>query len=332
MYQPALGARLQRVRAPAVSMTLWILAVALSLSLGSIWLAPSAPLLALPEQFAVQLGLGAGVGLIAACLLRRWLAALLFALLAGAFAVQPLASYPSVAVSDGSRLRVVSANLWARSDDHSRTIETLLATDADILGMMEVSPEWEAALAPVLAKYPHRIDCFAIDAECHTMVLSKLPFTKQLAGRSNPSMPLLAGGEVLWNGRPITILAMHLTRPLDRRIHDRGAVPSDLPASRQSEQIAAMAAFANTLPPDLIVMGDFNAVPWSRVHRAFRAGTGLESAAGWTFTWPRWMPSVLRLSIDHILTRGHLVVTRFEPGPKTDSDHLPVIAEIGWRD
>jgi endonuclease/exonuclease/phosphatase (EEP) superfamily protein YafD len=40
----------------------------------------------------------------------------------------------------------------------------------------------------------------------------------------------------------------------------------------------------------------------------------------------------LRLPLDHILARGHLVVTRFEAGPRTESDHLPVIAEIGWRD
>ena len=26
------------------------------------------------------------------------------------------------------------------------------------------------------------------------------------------------------------------------------------------------------------------------------------------------------------------VVTKFEAGPRTESDHLPVIAEIGWRD
>jgi hypothetical protein len=33
-----------------------------------------------------------------------------------------------------------------------------------------------------------------------------------------------------------------------------------------------------------------------------------------------------------VLARGHLVLTGFATGPKTDADHFPVIAEIGWRE
>jgi endonuclease/exonuclease/phosphatase (EEP) superfamily protein YafD len=79
-------------------------------------------------------------------------------------------------------------------------------------------------------------------------------------------------------------------------------------------------------------MGDLNSAPWSRVQSAFRAKTGLDNQAGWAASWPSFVPWPLRLPIDHVLARGHLVVTRFEAGPRTDSDHFPVIAEIGWRD
>ncbi|NJM92853.1 MAG: endonuclease/exonuclease/phosphatase family protein, partial [Rhodospirillaceae bacterium] len=48
--------------------------------------------------------------------------------------------------------------------------------------------------------------------------------------------------------------------------------------------------------------------------------------------WPSMLPWPLRLPIDHVLSRGHLVVTDFSAGPEIDSDHFPVIAEIGWRD
>jgi len=72
--------------------------------------------------------------------------------------------------------------------------------------------------------------------------------------------------------------------------------------------------------------------PWGRVQRAFRAKTGLDNQAGWDFTWPSSLPWPLRLPLDHVLARGHLVVTKFAAGPEIDSDHLPVIAEIGWRD
>jgi endonuclease/exonuclease/phosphatase (EEP) superfamily protein YafD len=105
-----------------------------------------------------------------------------------------------------------------------------------------------------------------------------------------------------------------------------------LPLSRQAGQAGLLAKYLNRQPRDLILMGDFNSVPWSRVQRAFRGKTGLDNEAGWASSWPTFLPWPLRLPIDHILARGHLAVTKFSAGPETDSDHFPVVAEIGWRD
>jgi endonuclease/exonuclease/phosphatase family metal-dependent hydrolase len=105
-----------------------------------------------------------------------------------------------------------------------------------------------------------------------------------------------------------------------------------LPLSRQAGQAGLFAKYLNQQPDDLILMGDFNSVPWNRVQRAFRDRTRLDNQAGWASSWPSSMPWPLRVPIDHILARGHLAVTSFATGAKTDSDHLPVIAEIGWRD
>jgi endonuclease/exonuclease/phosphatase (EEP) superfamily protein YafD len=115
---------------------------------------------------------------------------------------------------------------------------------------------------------------------------------------------------------------------------ERSAYLADgLPVSRQAGQAGLFAKFLDReTPGDLIVMGDLNSAPWSRVQRAFRAKTGLDNQAGWATSWPSFLPWPLRLPIDHVLARGHLVVTKFEAGPRTDSDHFPVIAEIGWRD
>ena len=109
-------------------------------------------------------------------------------------------------------------------------------------------------------------------------------------------------------------------------------IAQHLPASRQAGQAGLFAKYLNRLPRDLILMGDFNSVPWGRVQRAFRAKTGLDNQAGWSSSWPSYLPWPLRLPIDHILARGHLAVTQFSIGPETDADHFPVIAEIGWRD
>ena len=323
-------------------MLLWCLGAALLLCQAIIWYRPETPTLAVLDQFAIQL---AGLALCTALLalaLRRWIHLLVLAMLAATLAWPTFGGHAEAAtIAEPARIKVLSATLWARASGHDRTLETLLESDADIIGLIEVSPSWRPVLAPLFAKYPYRVDCFDIDPECQAMLLSRLPITKPIAGRIWKATPIVAGGEVLWNGRPITVLATHWFRPLKRSDRSpwgaddaarRAYLADGLPVSRQAGQAGLFAKYLNRQPDDLILMGDLNSVPWSRVQRAFRDKTGLDNQAGWASSWPSFMPGPLRLPIDHVLARGHLVVTEFAAGPETDSDHLPVIAEIGWRE
>jgi endonuclease/exonuclease/phosphatase (EEP) superfamily protein YafD len=293
------------------------------------------------EQFALQLGIVALLTTLLALAMRRWARLILLATLAATLwwpVFSPVGE--AAVVTDPARLRVLSANLWHSAAGHEQTIEALLASDADIIGLVEATPAWRPALEPLYAKYPYRIDCFDLEPECQTMLLSKLPIEMPIAGRVWKATPIVAGGEIRWNGRPITVLATHWFRPLARSDQSpwgaddpaRSAYLADgLPVSRQAGQAGLFAKYLNRQPQDLIIMGDLNSAPWSRVQRAFRARTGLDNHAGWVATWPSFLPWPLRLPIDHVLSRGHLVVTDFAIGPEIDSDHLPVIAEIGWR-
>ncbi|MEZ5832504.1 MAG: endonuclease/exonuclease/phosphatase family protein [Dongiaceae bacterium] len=334
--------RPRQTRGRLWSLLLWCLAAALLSCQVTIWSQPKAPALAVLDQFAIQL---AGLSLLAALLalaLRRWLFLAVLAALSVTLAWPAFAHRTEAAiVGDPARLRILSTNLWHSAASHDHTIEALLASDADIIGLIEATPPWRPALAPLIAKYPYRVDCFDLVPECATMLLSKLPIVNPIAGRVWKATPIVAGGDVQWSGRTITVLATHWFRPLQRSDESQwGAedpahaayLREGLPASRQAGQAGLFAKYLNSRSPDLVLMGDLNSVPWSRVQRAFRDRTGLDNQAGWSSTWPSFLPWPLRLPIDHILARGHLVVTQFTTGPKTDSDHLPVIAEIGWRD
>jgi endonuclease/exonuclease/phosphatase (EEP) superfamily protein YafD len=332
----------RRARGRVWSMLLWGLMVALLLCQLTLWYQPVLPGLAVLDQFAIQLTGLALLGAVLALALRRWARLGVLAALAVTLA-WPIFSHAGQAalIADPARLKVLSANLWHRASGHDRTVAMLMASDADVIGLIEATPAWRPALAPLLAKYPHHVDCFDIDPECQTMVLSKFPIVKPIAGRIWRATPIVAGGEIDWNGRTITVLATHLFRPLARSDESpwgaddpaRAAYLADrLPVSRQAGQAGLLAKYLNRQPRDLVLMGDFNSAPWSRVQRAFRISTGLGSQAGWDLTWPSFLPWPLRLPLDQVVARGHLVVTEFSTGPRTESDHLPVIAEIGWRD
>ena len=324
-----------------MSAALSLLAAGLLSCQAVIWLKPLSPNLSLIEQFAVHLLSLAAVGMSLALVLRRWIQTVVLAVLAATLAWPVLAAHrPAAEIAEGPRLKVVSANLWFAAPTHERTIEFLMASDADIVGLIEVSASWQLGLEPLFAKYPHRVDCFATVPECETILLSKLPIKAPRAERVLGGAPVVVGGEVDWNGKRFEVLATHLAWPFtpDHGKHwrvDPDAAPvleGRLPASRQASQAENLARLLNTLPPDLVVMGDFNGAPWSRLQSAFSNATGLENAAGWELSWPTMLPWPLRLPIDHVLSRGHLVVSTFSAGPKLDSDHFPVIAEIGWRD
>lgn len=307
-----------------------------------IWLKPLSAGPAAVEQFAVQLSSLAALALVLALVARRWLWAGLFAILLGTLAwpIIPRGDSPP-AVAEPARLKIVSANLWYSATNYRRTLDFLMQSDADVIGLVEVIPAWRDALRPLIDKYPYKSDCAEIGPWCETLLLSKLPIVTERKGFLARNTPVVAGGDVLWGDHRITVLATHFTWPLQPAetmsavVHDTDAAPvltGPLPHIHQAEQAEAFARVANELPTDLVLVGDFNSAPWSRVQHAFRAGTGLNSTTGWALTWPSWMPLPLRLPLDHVLSRGHLVVTNFESGPQTDSDHLPVIAEIGWRD
>jgi endonuclease/exonuclease/phosphatase (EEP) superfamily protein YafD len=344
MTDLAAEASMQRPRRmrSAASLLLWGAAAALVLCQGVIWYQPANPVLAVLDQFAIQLTLLAGIAALCALALRRWMHVMLLVALAVTFCWPIFAQRAAAAaITDPARLTVLSVNLWHSASGHERTIEALLASDADVIGLLEVTPAWRKSLGPLLAKYPHRVDCLDTEGDCKSMLLSRLPIANPVSGRLWRMTPIVVGGDLQWNGRTVTIFASHWFRPLRRSAasrwgeHDaeRAAyLAAGLPLSRQAGQAGLLAKYLDRQPRDLILMGDFNSVPWSRVQRAFRDKTGLDNQAGWSSSWPSFLPGPLRLPIDHILARGHLAVTKFSTGPETDSDHFPVVAEIGWRD
>jgi endonuclease/exonuclease/phosphatase (EEP) superfamily protein YafD len=323
------------------STLLWLLTAALLLCQATIWYGPESPKLAVLDQLAIQLASLALCAALLAAALRRWIRLALLVALTATLS-WPIFSDRGEAsvVTDPARLKILSANVWQLAEGHERTVETLMASDADIIGLVEVTPNWRTALAPLIAKYPYHVDCRESGPKCQILLLSKLPIEKLFAGRIWRATPIVASAELMWNGRPFTVVVTHLFRPLAPSDESKygeddpafsAYLAQPLPLSRQAGQAGLFAKYLNRQPDDLILMGDFNSTPWSRVQRAFRERTHLDSQAGWVSSWPSFLPWPLRVPIDHVLARGHLVVTQFSAGPETDSDHLPVIAEIGWK-
>jgi endonuclease/exonuclease/phosphatase (EEP) superfamily protein YafD len=184
--------------------------------------------------------------------------------------------------------------------------------------------------------YPYSVDCVDRDPDCEIMLLSKLPLRGAYAGKTDGRYPYIAEGEIDWGGRPVTVVVTHVAWPF---LVPRAAINAialdpprprlpDVPDLAQSRQAANLAAHANKLPRDLVVMGDFNNASWSRVQIAFREATGLDNRGHYLPSWPTFTWPFLRLPIDQVFLRGGLQASQMALGPSVGSDHLPVEAEV----
>ncbi len=301
------------------------------------WLPQSVALVPAAPQFAA-----ATAGLALCFLLLRARKAALLAFAIAAWNVVLLwpglgdLSSAAQAQPGGAPLKLIAFNLWYRNEDPAATLEYLAHSNADVIGLVETTPELKAALAPLKRLYPYGIDCIGADPTCEIMLLSKLPLRQPYAGKIDGRYPYIAQGEVDWGGRPVTVVMTHLSWPLmvpttalnATMLEPPAPELPDQPRLAQSRQAANLAQHVNKLPRDLVVMGDFNNASWSRVQIAFRAATGLDNRGHYLPSWPTFMPQVLRLPIDQVFVRGGVQATVLRLGPAVGSDHLPVEAEV----
>jgi endonuclease/exonuclease/phosphatase (EEP) superfamily protein YafD len=114
------------------------------------------------------------------------------------------------------------------------------------------------------------------------------------------------------DGRAFTVAGTHLDRP---------------PTRRHLRQIASLPAMVASLEAPIVLVGDFNATPWSYALTRVIGETGLAPLAGLRPTWPAHL-GWPQLPIDHVLVSGEWRLLSAERGPYAGSDHRPVIARL----
>jgi endonuclease/exonuclease/phosphatase (EEP) superfamily protein YafD len=303
------------------------------------WVPQSVALVPAAPQFAVAAMILAGCFL----LLKSRKAALLALGLAAWNIVQLWPTFGDGAGGAAAQpgvapIKIISFNLWYANTDPAATLTYLAHSDADVIGLVEATPQLKNALAPLKVLYPYGVDCIGRDPSCEIMLLSKHPLRNASAGKIDGAYPYIAEAELAWGGRAVTIAITHLSWPFlvtgQPELNATVLAPPapelpDVPRLVQSLQAANLARHVNGLPQDLVLMGDFNNASWSAVQQAFRTATGLDNRGHYLPSWPTFAWPIFRLPIDQVFVRGGARVAKMHLGPSVGSDHLPIEAEIG---
>ena len=334
----------QHVMRRLLNPILWLILAGLLAALLPPFLHPLWARLSILEHFAWQLCWGSLLCCLLALSLRAWFPAacaatlvIWWGMVVAPFVLSPYRDHPAE-TANGKQLRVLSLNLFDHSITSEATVRFLKGAGADVIGLVEVTPFWMTALLPVADDYPYRIGCTQPEKTCDVLLLSKRPLLQSAWTAATPHLPSLAWGRIDAGGRQIVIVETHLAWPFSRSMRpqlatgDGDPIPppslAGVPRLKQGEQAAGLAEYLKPLGPDLVMMGDFNSAPWSRLQQALRDTAGLRNASGLTLTWPSWTNPLFRLPIDHLFLRGAISAQSLMAGPAVDSDHLPIATTL----
>jgi endonuclease/exonuclease/phosphatase (EEP) superfamily protein YafD len=283
---------------------------------------PRRPLLGVPQHWGLQLWQLGLLGAIAGILLQQWIAIVLSGAAAIYWSWRLWRRRSASEAADGDPLlRLVSANLLYDNSAFDRTLQVISALSADVIVLCEVTLEARQRFRSLDARFPHALDTCAPDSLYGIVILSRFPLRLRGsgAGEEDP-LPRHLAADLAIEGKTITLVAIHPTNPL--RLSHAHRIPAEF------DQVAALCRAA---PEDLILIGDCNAAGWSRYLQDLEKAAGLANDRRLRPSWPVWLPSLVRLPLDHVWVRGRVALRGAELGPKFGSDHLPLIAEVGWR-
>ncbi|MCB9592542.1 MAG: endonuclease/exonuclease/phosphatase family protein [Sandaracinaceae bacterium] len=221
------------------------------------------------------------------------------------------------------RMRVVAANVLYVNETPEVLLEELLATDADVVILEEVSPRWVALLDGDAARavFPYR-DVLGRDDAFGIALLSRHPIDRSelvdLVG-----VPML-DATVRVAGTELRVFGVHTLPPVDRAYADVWR-----------DQLALLRDRVRAVDGPLVVAGDFNATLFhDGIRDLQRAGVADVSDAlgrGLASTWPNGVFPAPPVALDHVFVSPELRPVRIHEGVGAGSDHRPLIVDLAPR-
>jgi endonuclease/exonuclease/phosphatase (EEP) superfamily protein YafD len=218
------------------------------------------------------------------------------------------------------RLKVLQLNVWGGNRDLARVDDLIDAGGFDLVALQECGDACYEGRARRWSKEGF----FSVRlAQARMALFSRAPLS---AADASFDPPMLAADVEFAPGRKVRVVSVHLDRPWPF-----GA------QSAHEAQFRAVMGLARAPARPLIVLGDFNTVPWASWARTGLTSAGLEETrlpalpAG---TWPARLHQVgvafplPFVPLDGIFVKNGPVPLAWNVGPDVGSDHRPLMVTL----
>jgi len=201
-------------------------------------------------------------------------------------------------------------------EDEQKVADFVARESPDVILLAEVTAECEAALSSRTQQYAHRFSTRGTRGT-GLLLLSRWPMQAGVLPGFSDVEPAIAA-TLLIKERRVELLSVHTSWPIGPQC-----------TLERDRQLALIGDYARAHDGPLIVLGDLNISPFSRVLQELLAVSRLRSAAqgfGWQPTWPVFLPPA-GIQIDHALVSATVGVVSFRRGERVGSDHLPILID-----
>lgn len=269
-------------------------------------------------NFRVQFAVGL-VALGSLLILGRWRrtgAVVLVGAVVNAAVVVPLFFGGGRTIPPEEPVTVLSFNLLASNERFGEVIAFIRETDPDVAFLHEASRPWEVALEAADLGYD------ITQSRSEELIFGTLVLTR-------PGDPVTSFGFTVGGPRAVEVIHDDIAF---LGIHPLAPTTAERAALRDA-QIGFAADWAADRSGSHVVVGDFNATPWSHPFRELMAATDLRNSQhgfGVEASFPTSAFFALRVPIDHLLHSEDIVVADRRLGPPMGSDHYPLTVEL-WR-
>jgi endonuclease/exonuclease/phosphatase (EEP) superfamily protein YafD len=223
---------------------------------------------------------------------------------------------------ENSQLRVLSFNVLASNRRFDEVVDFIRASDANVVVLHEVTSRWEEEIEEAAATFddwPYEI----AEARARGDLFGSMVLVE-------PGAAIESFGFALTDPRAIEILlpdgvALLAIHPL--------SPSSEFRAEQNDRQLLFATDWAAGRDGPTIVVGDFNATPWSYPFRRLMASTDLSNSAvgfGLDLSYPADGNLLFRVPIDHLLFSDGLAVVDRRLGPAMGSDHFPLTVDLAF--
>lgn len=218
-------------------------------------------------------------------------------------------------------IRVMSYNLLSTNESYSEVIEYIETIDPDLVLLHEASRPWEVAIDSAELDYVVRRPR-ADNLIFGTLVMVRGEEIETLSYGFAEAQPRAVEINYRPTGWPqgISVLSTHPLAPTDQeRAHLRDA------------QIGFAAEWSSDRSRPFLVVGDFNATPWSWPFRNLIAIADVENSQigfGLQPSFPATSAFLFRVPIDHLVHSASFRVSDRRLGPALGSDHFPLVVDL----